>query len=590
MKKIKCYDKKGNSINHLIQWDKNQIVYIDDLENGIIPEAHFALSTNPNEARIYLDAVSEEALNGSKMIKIILPNDMLLDPTTLFVFLYYIEETENDHPETTEYFLELPIKAKPRPNDQIYEDNLIFLSLSVVRRGLEELKSRVDIDETILNGHVANKYNPHGITCEQIAALPTHLKGNPYGLAELDENGLIPAYELPSYVDDVIEAYLDNGAMYSDESKENEITPETGKIYVDLVSLNTYRWSGTTYVEISKSLAIGETATTAYRGDRGKIAYDHSQSTHARIDAVLVEKSDNNGNIKIDGSEVNVYTHPEGTNPHGLTVDDLNLENVDNTSDMDKPVSNATQEAINNVISSVETVDNKVDDVDKKVDNILLDNAEALKDTLRDIFYPIGTIYESVNPTNPSEFIGGTWESWGAGKVSVGVDVSQTEFATVEKTGGEKTHTLTTNEMPSHTHTFTGKAVTSGTQSANHTHSIPALSGTAATVSLEGGAWNFSTQNADGLSYNGILSSYAAAGGVARYGGGDTTSSSTGDTLYVNASHAHSVSTNTSTTGANSANHTHSVTASGSNSSTGGGSAHNNLQPYITSYKWKRTA
>lgn len=69
-----------------------------------------------------------------------------------------------------------------------------------------------------------------------------------------------------------------------------------------------------------------------------------------------------------------------------------------------------------------------------------------------DIIYPIGSIYLSVNNVNPSSVFGGTWEAWGSGKVPVGVDTTQTEFNTVEKTGGEKTHKLTINEMPSHSH------------------------------------------------------------------------------------------------------------------------------------------
>lgn len=66
--------------------------------------------------------------------------------------------------------------------------------------------------------------------------------------------------------------------------------------------------------------------------------------------------------------------------------------------------------------------------------------------------YPVGSIYMSVNNTNPSTFFGGTWEAWGAGKVPVGVDTADTDFATVEKTGGEKTHILTESEMPKHSH------------------------------------------------------------------------------------------------------------------------------------------
>lgn len=81
-------------------------------------------------------------------------------------------------------------------------------------------------------------------------------------------NGLIPSSQLPSYVDDVIE--VANFAALP-------ITGESGKIYITQDDNLTYRWSGTGYAEISKSLALGETSSTAYRGDRGKIAYDHSQ-------------------------------------------------------------------------------------------------------------------------------------------------------------------------------------------------------------------------------------------------------------------------------------------------------------------------
>ena len=63
-------------------------------------------------------------------------------------------------------------------------------------------------------------------------------------------------------------------------------------------------------------------------------------------------------------------------------------------------------------------------------------------------YWPIGSIYISVVNTNPSQWFGGTWQSFGSGRVLVGVDSNQSEFNTVEKTGGEKKHTLTVNEMP----------------------------------------------------------------------------------------------------------------------------------------------
>lgn len=87
------------------------------------------------------------------------------------------------------------------------------------------------------------------------------------GIAELDANGKVPSSQLPAYVDDVVE-YDSRTAFPS--------TGTSGIIYIAKDTNKTYRWSGTTYVEISASLALGETESTAYRGDRGKAAYDHA--------------------------------------------------------------------------------------------------------------------------------------------------------------------------------------------------------------------------------------------------------------------------------------------------------------------------
>lgn len=92
--------------------------------------------------------------------------------------------------------------------------------------------------------------------------------GQPGGVAELDDTGHVPTSQLPSYVDDVQE--------YPSRS-DFPATGEAGKIYVATDTNLTYRWTGSGYVEISSSLALGETSATAYRGDRGKVAYDHSQ-------------------------------------------------------------------------------------------------------------------------------------------------------------------------------------------------------------------------------------------------------------------------------------------------------------------------
>lgn len=95
-------------------------------------------------------------------------------------------------------------------------------------------------------------------------------------------SGVIAAANLPSFVDDVLEGYYgSDGVFYKNHDASSgkysdAYTGETGKIYVDFNTNKTYRWSGTAYVVISETIALGETASTAYRGDRGKVAYDHA--------------------------------------------------------------------------------------------------------------------------------------------------------------------------------------------------------------------------------------------------------------------------------------------------------------------------
>lgn len=129
--------------------------------------------------------------------------------------------------------------------------------------------------------------------------------------------------------------------------------------------------------------------------------------------------------------------------------------------------------------------------------------ADATIHFLASTLYPVGSIYINASvSTNPGTLLGfGTWTAYGAGRVIVGLDSGQTEFDTLDETGGAKTHTLTEAEMPAHTHTM---GITDGDQ--------------------------------DGSGSNGAISG----------------SKNTG--------------------------------------STGGGGAHNNLQPYIVAYMWKRTA
>ena len=243
------------------------------------------------------------------------------------------------------------------------------------QKALDSIKTETN---TIIETHIADKNNPHEVTKEQIglgevtndAQVKRSEMGVAGGVATLDQEGKVPSSQLPSFVDDVIEV----------DSYDNlPTTGEAGKIYVTKDTNLTYRWSGSKYVEISASLALGETSSTAYAGDKGKATTDSlnahladfnnphkvdkaqvglgnvdntsdkdkpvSDATQQLINEV--KESINSGNTTITD---NLTKHIEDyNNPHKVTKDQVGLGNVDNTSDKDKPLSDAAKEAINEV-------------------------------------------------------------------------------------------------------------------------------------------------------------------------------------------------------------------------------------------------
>ena len=227
------------------------------------------------------------------------------------------------------------------------------------------------------------------------------------------------------------------------------------------------------------------------------------------------------------------------------------------------------KEYLNEVLT--EEIDAIESDLRRKINKNAQD-IETNQNNLFDLIYPIGSIYMSVSSTNPGTLFGGTWVAWGAGKVPVGVHTTETEFATVEKTGGEKTHKLVTSEIPAHNHTVTGTAHNHGLN--NHTHSIPKLSGSTNSAGSHTHDVGAIKSGTSGSTQQRVCSQSSATSEFA------TSSAGT---------HSHTVTTNASTTGASSGN-TANATATGSISNTGGNGTHNNLQPYITCYMWKRTA
>ena len=213
--------------------------------------------------------------------------------------------------------LELPTKSTPTSGDTVLgRDSLTGKAVEIPASSLGG-NGNVDISNLVpytganKDVNIASNYFESSAGFKKTGGTPNQAltaNGSTFDLntkADL-ENGKIPATQLPSYVDDVLE-YANLASFPA--------TGESGNIYIAIDTNLTYRWGGSSYVVMSSSLALGETSSTAYRGDYGKVAYNHSQT---------------NGN------------------PHGTTKSDVGLGNVENTKDADKPISNATQQALNN--------------------------------------------------------------------------------------------------------------------------------------------------------------------------------------------------------------------------------------------------
>lgn len=143
-------------------------------------------------------------------------------------------------------------------------------------------------------------------------------KGQPGGLAELDSTGKVPAAQLPSYVDDVLE--------FSTKDQFPQ-TGETGKIYVAKDTNLTYRWTGTQYLEISQSLALGETPSTAYPGDKGKANRDALNSMPTKITSYLTPTTSTGELVKINYK----YAAKDGLNYGPLQDDNIDIPSATTT-------------------------------------------------------------------------------------------------------------------------------------------------------------------------------------------------------------------------------------------------------------------
>lgn len=194
--------------------------------------------------------------------------------------------------------------------------------------------------------------------------------------------------------------------------------------------------------------------------------------------------------------------------------------------------------------------------------------------------FPIGAVYITANNVNPGTFIGGTWTQIGQGRTLIGVGTLGADTYTAGATGGASTVTLSTAQLPSHSH---GGAT--GAQSADHTHS-----GTTGGQSVNH-THSGSTSTDPGHTHTSPLYNTGGTNSLPT-GAGGSDALLTPKTTGSGGSHSHTFSTGTEsaththsfTTGGTSASHTHAISAEG------GGAAHENRMPYLAVYFWQRTA
>lgn len=213
--------------------------------------------------------------------------------------------------------------------DQVVTDSArVFVPANQANK-LVGLKSQAELDaihKTITDQVTSNGelLKAHTATLGNLLLnkVDKSLLGQANGVATLDENGQVPAAQLPSYVDDVLE--------FNGRSKF-PTTGEAGKIYTDTETNLTYRWSGSAYVEISKSLALGENSSTAYAGDKG--AQNRAMITAltgktSTIETNLAETERKRG---LNETALTALTTRVGTNESAIETLDTDLTTVKTT-------------------------------------------------------------------------------------------------------------------------------------------------------------------------------------------------------------------------------------------------------------------
>ncbi len=225
----------------------------------------------------------------------------------------------------------------------------------------------------------------------------------------------------------------------------------------------------------------------------------------------------------------------------------------------------------------------KIDNtLEQNIQDILDSNGNSLISAIMLAAHPVGSIYMSVDNTNPGSIFGGTWVAWGSGQVPVGVKTTDTDFATVEKTGGSKTASTS----------YTPKGTNSGGSVGNHTltaaeSGVPAHNH-GASSDTQGSHSHQVYLNGDG---NFPLVGYPGWTGGSNHQGMNMQTTYNGFNVFTgnNGGHSHNITVNNNTAKGATNGHNHGFT-NPTFTGTAATITESTVQPYITCYMFKRTA
>ena len=253
------------------------------------------------------------------------------------------------------------------------------------------------------------------------------------------------------------------------------------------------------------------------------INYIYTNYSGADIEVIYPKNNDMNKYFLNNA----IYANHKYKNKGDFSLDDIYFKDA-----FTKTENKLNLEVNNATVDCITSKNNKfsLDANGNLVVNSITSNNNPTFDILN--AYPVGSIYLSVNDTNPSALFGGSWEAFGTGRCLVGVDSEQPEFITPEKVGGSKAHALTIDELPTHTHTISSSGA--------HKHTYTGY---------------LQCEVSGASSYTAIAHKRYSSDGAA-----------TPPSMNSTGSHTHTVN------------------------ETGSSLEHNNLQPYITCYMWKRVS